>query len=112
MLLLFLQSCTDPLEILPGPSSETFPISSDSTYDVNVKVEEDVDVVEESFIAVNKEADIGIKHEEIPEDKTFPDIKSEPDEVSYVCICLLLDTFYQGPEMSFFFSVTSIFMSK
>ena len=46
-----------------------------------MKVEEDVDVIEESFMAVNKEVDIGIKQEEIPEDMTFPDIKSEPDEV-------------------------------
>ena len=67
-----------------------------------MNVEEDVYIIEESFVAVNKEADIGIKQEEIPEDITFPDIKAEPDKVSYVCICLLLDTFYQCPEMSFF----------
>ena len=91
--ILVLQSCTDPLYILPGSSSEIFPISSDGTYDVgNMKVEEDVDVIEESFIAINKEEDIGIKQEEIPEDITFPDIKAEPDEVSYVCVCILLDT--------------------
>jgi hypothetical protein len=95
---LVLQSCTDSLHILSGASSETFPTSSDCTYDVgNVKVEEDVDVIEESFIATNKEADIGIKQEEIPEAITFPDIKAEPDEVSYVCIYLLLDTFYMCP---------------
>jgi len=73
-------------------------------YDIgNIKVEEDVDVIEESFIAINKEADIGIKQEEIPEDINVPGIKPEPEEVSYVCICLLLDTFYQCPEMYFFF---------
>ena len=98
-----LQSCTDSLKVLPSSSSETFPASSHGTYDVsNIKVEEDVDVIEESFIAINKDADIGIKQEEIPEDITFPDIKAEPDEVSYVCIYLLLDTFYQCPEVSFF----------
>jgi hypothetical protein len=102
--MLVLQSCTDPLQVLPGSSSETFPTSSDGTYDIsNIKVEEDEDVIEENFIAINKEADIGIKQEEIPEDITFPDIKAEPDEVSYVCICLLLDTFYQCPEMSLFY---------
>jgi hypothetical protein len=80
---LVLQSCTGSQNILPGSSNETFPTSSDSTYDVgNITVYEDVDVIEESFIAVGKEADSSIKQEEIPE-----------DEVSYVSICLLLDTF-------------------
>jgi hypothetical protein len=57
-----------------------------------MKVEEDVDVIEESFIAINKEEDVGIKQGEIPKDITFPDIKAEQDEVSYVCLCILLDT--------------------
>jgi hypothetical protein len=65
-----------------------------------MEVEKDVDVIEEAFIAVNEEANIGIKQEEIPENITFPDIKSEPDDVSYVCVCLLLNTFYQWPAMS------------
>ena len=78
-----------------------FPASSDGTCDVsNTAVQQNV-VIEEHSIAVNKEAGIGIKQEEIPEDITFPDIKSETDEVSYVCVCLLLDTFYHCPEMSF-----------
>jgi hypothetical protein len=92
--MLVLQSCTDCLHLLPGSSNETFPTSSDCTDDVgNITVDEDVDVTEERFIAVNKQADIGIKQEEIPKDINFPDIKAEPDEVSYVCICVLLDTF-------------------
>jgi hypothetical protein len=41
--------------------------------------------MEEVFIAVN-EADIGTKQEEIAGDITFPDVKSNPVEVSYVCI--------------------------
>jgi len=91
--MLVLQSCTDPLYILPSSSGETFATSSDGSYNVgNMKFEEDVDVIEESFIAINKEEDIGIKQEEIPEDITFPDIKAEPDEVSYVCLCILVDT--------------------
>ena len=99
-----LQSCTDSLRVLPTSSSETFPTPSDGTYDVgNMKVEEDVNVIGEIFTAVNKAVDTGIKQEEIPEDITFPDIKSEPDEVSYVCVCLLLDTFYHCREMSVFF---------
>jgi hypothetical protein len=79
-----LQSCTDTLHILPSPSSETFPSSSDGACNLNnTEVEEDGDVIEEVFIAINKEADKGIKQEEIPEDITFPDIKPEPDEVRF-----------------------------
>jgi hypothetical protein len=40
---------------------------------------------------------------------TSPDIKSEPDEVSYVCICLLLDTFYQCPGIFFVFCGVTVF---
>jgi hypothetical protein len=93
-IVLALQSSTDSLHILPGSSNET---SSDCTDDVgNITVDDDVVVIEERFIAVNKQADIGIKQEEIPKDINFPDIKAEPDEVSYVCICVLLDTFCGG----------------
>ena len=101
-IMLVLQSCSDPLHILPGSYSET-----NATYDVvcnfsDIKVEQDVDVIEEIFIAINEEVDRGIK-QEIPGNITFPDIKSEPHEVSYVCICgLLLDTFYQCPGISVF----------
>jgi hypothetical protein len=91
--MLVLQTCTDSPHILPGSSSETFLSSSDGTYDVtNTAVEGDVVVIEESLIAIHKEEDIGIKQEEIPED-----MKSVPDEVSYVCICLLSHTFYHCP---------------
>jgi hypothetical protein len=80
---------------MAGSSTDTFPTPSDGTYGVgNIKVEEDIDVVEESFIAINKEEDIGIKQEEIAEDIPFAGIKSEPVEVSYVCVCLLLDRFW------------------
>jgi hypothetical protein len=69
-------------------SVETDATSVDGTCNIsNIKVEEDI-VIEEGFIAINKEADIDIKQEEIPEDRTFPDIKSEPDEVSYGCVCV------------------------
>jgi hypothetical protein len=92
--MLVLQSCTDPLQVLPSTSSETFPTPSDCTYDVgDTEFEEGIVVIEDSFIAIKEEVDTGIKQEEIPEDITFPDIKAEPDEVSYVCLCMLLDTF-------------------
>ena len=32
--------------------------------------------------------------EEIPEPKTFPTIKDGQDEVSYVSVCLLANTFF------------------
>jgi hypothetical protein len=108
--MLVLQSCTDSLEVMAGSSADTIPTSSDGTYGVgHMKVEEDVAVIEESLIFIKDEVDIDIKQEEIPEDIPFPGIKSEPDEVSYVCVCLLLDTFYCCPEMSFAF-VMSVFM--
>jgi hypothetical protein len=72
---------------MAGSSTETFPTSSDGMFDVgNIKIEEDIDIIEESFMAIKEEADIGIKQEESPEDITFPDIKTEPDEVSYLCM--------------------------
>jgi hypothetical protein len=87
---LVLQNCTDSPHILSHSSSETFPTPSDCTFDVgDITVGEDVDVIEENVIAINQQADTGIK-QEIPGDITFPDIKAEPDEVSYVCVCLLL----------------------
>ena len=106
---LVLQSCRDSLRVLPSSSSETFPTLFDGEYDVgNINIEEDIDVIEERFIAINKDTDIFIKQEEIPEDITFPDIKAEPDEVSYVCKCLLLVTFYQSSKLAFFFVFVSI----
>jgi len=96
--MLVFQSCTDPLHILPGLSNETFPASSDGTYDVsNKEVEEDIVVIDEGFIAIKEEAAVCVKQEEIPGVRKFPGIKAEPDEVIYVCICLLLDTFHQCP---------------
>jgi hypothetical protein len=88
--MLVLQSCADPLHILPSLSCETFLTSSDGTCDVsNIAVQRDVVVVEEGFTVVNEEAPIGIKQEKIPEDIYFPDVKTDPDVVSYVCVCLL-----------------------
>jgi hypothetical protein len=89
--MLVLQSSTDSLHTLARSSTESRATSSDGVCNFNnIGVEEDVVVIGDGFIAVNEEGNIGIKQEEIPKDITFPDIKSEPDEVSYVCICLLL----------------------
>jgi len=84
--MLVLQSCTDPLHILPGSSSEKYATPSDVACNCsNIEVE-NVDIIEEGFTAINKEADIGIKQEEISENLTFSGIKSEPDEVSSMCV--------------------------
>jgi hypothetical protein len=83
--MLLLQSCADTLHVLPSSSSESFPAPSDGVRNFSsIEFEEDVDGKEDVFIAKNEEEDIGIKQEDIPEDKNFPDVKSEPDEVSYV----------------------------
>ena len=83
MLCFDLQNCSDPLHILPGSFSETNATSDGVCNMSNTEVEGDVDVIEEVFISIHE----GIKEEEVPGDITFPDIKSEPDEVSYVCYC-------------------------
>jgi len=93
--MLVLQSCSDPLHILPSSSSDTNAPSGGVCNFSNTDVEEDVDVIEEMFVSLNEEVERGIKQEEIPRDIIFPDIKSEADEVSYFCLCMLLDTFYQ-----------------
>jgi hypothetical protein len=83
--MLVLQSCTDTLVVVPGSSSESFPTSSDGACNFsNIGVEEDVDVKEDDFKA--KEENVDIKQEENAEYKSFPDIKSETDEVSFVCV--------------------------
>ena len=92
--MLVLQSCSDSLHILPSSSSERNATSVVECNFSNVEVEKDVDVIEEIFISINEEVERGIKQEEIPRNITFPDITSEPDEVSYFCLCVLLDTFY------------------
>ena len=111
--MLVLQSSSDPLHILPGASSDTNATSGVVYNFSNIEDEEDIDVIEEIFISINEEVDRGIKQEVIPGDITFPDIKSEPGEVSYVCVCgLLLDTFYHCTGICFFFFFMSVFPDK
>jgi hypothetical protein len=110
--MLVLQSCTDSLHILPGSTSETFPTSSDGACNFShIEVEEDIVVIEEVFIATNEEAAVRIQEEAIPEDINFPTIKSEPDEVSYVRMYLLLDAFFQCPAMPIVL-VKSLFLAN
>ena len=85
--MLVLQSCTDPLHILPGSSSEKYATPSDGAcISGSIFVEENVDEIEEGFTAIKKEVDVGIKQEEIPADRNFFFIKIEPDEVSWMCV--------------------------
>ena len=85
---LVLQSCSDSLHILPSSCSETN-TTSGVVYNLSsTEVKEDVDVIEEIFISINEEVDSGIK-QEIPGDITFPDVKSEPDKVSYICMSVI-----------------------
>jgi hypothetical protein len=68
---------------MPGSSIDTLPTSSDGLCNSsNIEVEEGVGVNEEGLISINEEVPIGIKQEEAPEDKYFPDVKAEPNEVS------------------------------
>ena len=62
-----LQSCTVSLDVVPCTCSERCITSSDYTHEV-----------------------IRIKVEEMPEPISFPKIKAEPEEVSYLSVCLLL----------------------
>jgi hypothetical protein len=110
--MLVLQSCTDSLEVLPGPSGESFLSSSDGACNFsNTEVDRDVHVKEFIFVAVNDEANIRIKQEEIPEDKNFPDTKSETDEVSCVLSMSVTFTFSHWPEILFLFTI-SIFLDS
>jgi len=84
-----LQSCSESLHTVPGVSSDTNATSGGVCDFRNRDVEGDVDVIEETFVAIHEEVDRSIKQEEIAGDITFPDTKSEPDEVSYVCTCLV-----------------------
>jgi hypothetical protein len=89
--MLVLQSCTHSVHDLPVSFSETLPASSDGACNIsNTKVEVDVGVEDVIVIEERREeAAVRIKQEEIPEDITFSDIKTEPDKVSYMCVCHL-----------------------
>jgi len=109
---LVLQSCSDSLHILPSVCSQT---NANATSDGvcnfgNIEVEEGVDELEEVFMSVNEEVDRGIKQEEIPGDIIFPYIKSEPDEVSYICMSVIGHILRVSGNRSFF--VVSVFLAN
>jgi len=84
--ILVLQSCTDPLHIPPGSSSDTNGTSSDCAYHVgNVKVEEDLDTQEEEGeVNVKTEKDIVSEEEECmgieDEEGVYSEEKKEEEE--------------------------------
>ena len=124
-IILVLQHSSNSLHTVPGSSSDTHATSDGVCNVSSTEVEEHVGVIEKIFIATHEGVDIGIKQEEIPGDTTFPDIKSEPDEVSYVCVCvwvcvcvcgvcvclcLLLDAFCVSRNLSIF--MMSVFLAN
>jgi len=79
--MLVFQSCTDPLQVLPGSSCGTFPSSSDDTYDVgNTKFEEDIHIKEEEKVDVKVEKGIECEEEECIDIKDEEGIHSEEEE--------------------------------
>jgi len=83
--MVFLQSCTVSLPVLQPSSSETS-ITCIDGYDV-ISVKREVD------------SDIDCQGEEFPIAISFPKIKCEQDEVSYISVCPLLGALCQYPEM-------------
>jgi hypothetical protein len=78
--ILVLQSCTDPLQALPGSSCETFP-SSDGAYDgSNIKFEEHIRISEFEKVNVKAEKDVGSEEEECIDIKDEEGICSEEEE--------------------------------
>jgi hypothetical protein len=71
-IIMVLQICTDPLQVLPGSSCETFPSTSDAKHYIgNINLEEDLDIkelekiyVKAEVICSDDEECIGIKDEE------------------------------------------------
>ena len=85
---LVLQSCSDPLHILPSSSSDTNAASSDCAYHIgNMKVEEDFEMQgEEGEVNVKTEKGIASEEEECIDIKDEEVIYSEEDEEEYIGI--------------------------
>jgi hypothetical protein len=74
---LVLQSCTDPLQVLPGSSCETLPLS-DGTYDGNIKFEEVIHIKKKEKVDVKAEKGIDSEEEECIDIKD-EDIRSQEE---------------------------------
>jgi len=108
--MLVLQSCTDPLHIPPSSSRQTNAPSDGVCNFSNIEFEEDVDGIEEVLMFINEDVDRGVKQEKFPGDIIFPDIKSEPDEVSYICMSVIGHILRVSGNRRFFFFVMSVFL--
>jgi len=108
--MLVLQICTDPLHIQPSMSSQTNATADGVCNFSNIEVEEVIDEIEEVFMSVNEVVDRGIKQEDIPGDINFPHIKSEQDEVSYICMSVIGHILPVSGNCSFF--MMSIFVAN
>ena len=102
--LVVLQSCTNSAKVVADLCDERRAMSSGDLHTgVSTKVEEvtdmDIEVVEISVVKIEEETTIDIKEEDISVDGTFPAVKAEEDQVSYMCVCPLLDTFPEYPIM-------------
>ena len=104
--MLVLQSCSYSLHILPSVSIQTNAPSDGVCNFSNIEFEEDVDEIEEVFMSINEEVNRGVKQEEIAGDIIFPDIKSEPDEVSYICMSVIGHIFRVSEDHNFFCAVS------
>jgi hypothetical protein len=87
---LVLQSCTDPLQILPGSSSETCQTGCDDACDVSrikvegINVEEDGTVVKEEMdIGSEKEEGIDVKENELTDVKQLMSVYIKEEEISF-----------------------------
>jgi hypothetical protein len=70
---------------------------------VSANVEEvtvmDIKVEGIPLVKFEDETAMDIKEEEFPGDVISPTVKLDEDQVSYMCVCPLLDTFYKYPVM-------------
>jgi len=86
--MVFLQSCTVSMPLLQCSCSETSATCIDAYDVISVKREEDRGI-DSDVISVKREEDRGIDSdgEEVPLAISFPRIKREQDEVSYISVC-------------------------
>jgi hypothetical protein len=78
--MLVFHRCTDSLQVMPGSSNETFPIS-DHTYHIgDMNVEEEGDMKEEGEVNMKTEQVIGSEEEECMDIKDEEGIYSEEEK--------------------------------
>jgi hypothetical protein len=101
--MLVLQSCTNSPKVVSGLCSERRATCSGDMHEgVSTNVEEvavmDIAVEDVPVIKFEEKTAMDIK-EDFPWDVTSPVVKTEHDQVRYLCVYPLLDTFYKCPVM-------------